>query len=242
MKLGHTFLSSLNPVRTTPNNQRQGALKLDANIEHSSLGHFADSVHSKEVMIRDGLVNLMETIKAQLQEHSKDTHQIRNTLIHKEEISPSNFFSNQDNDNTSTNDILLAHLRKDPDQPDLASEFAKYTQAPVSKGIRILSDNGLFDDETVALWLHPRSEKLPPGLNIHTDILDEKGNPNLPLEKQIVARTLQHFHDEELLSKQNISSMVIYEMDEKGNAGQSHKPVFTKNTISLEPHTLDLSA
>ncbi|MFN9691318.1 MAG: hypothetical protein ACK551_04380 [Vampirovibrionales bacterium] len=245
MKLGNTTFSSLNQAPTTPNNQRQGVLKLDTTgIEHTALGHFADSAHREEVMIRGGMVNLMTTIQAQLSEHSTTPHQIKNNLIPTEEVDPSDFFD-FDKKATSYYDTLLKEQENTTYQQDLASEFAEYAkdyeeEAPPSKGIRIVSDNGFTDDEKVALWLHPRFDNLPPALDIHTDIVDENDSPNLLLEQQVVSRILQHFYDENLLSKKNIRSMFIYETEEKRRTGEGYKPVFTQNTISLEPHMLNV--
>jgi hypothetical protein len=248
MKLGNTTFSPLlkvNDISNNPSKQRQGVLNLNANIEHSALGHFTDSVHEKEVMIRSRLIELMETIQAQLSEHSTTPHQIKNYLSPTDEVDPRELLS-LEKDIIYFSNTPFEHDESSTGQNDLAREFANYAEAykeveaPPSKGILIVSDNGSLDDEKVAFWVHPRFDDLPPALNIHTDIVDEDNNPNLEIEKKVIAQIMQHFHDQELINKTDITSMFIYETEEDRLAGNGFRPVFKEDKVSLEPHRLNV--
>jgi hypothetical protein len=245
MKLGNTVFSPLpkvNGISNNPSKQRQGVLNLNANIEHSALGHFADSVHGNEVMIRSRLIELMETIQAQLSEHSTTPHQIKNYLSPTDEVDPRELLS-LEKDIIDFSNTPFEHDESSTGENDLATEFANYTEAckeveaPPSKGILIVSDN---DDEKVAFWVHPRFDDFLPALNIHTDIVDEDNNPNLEIEKKVIAQIMQHFHDQELINKTDITSMFIYETEEDRLAGKGFRPVFKEDKVSLEPDRLNV--
>ena len=249
MKLGNTVFSPLLKVNDTSNNpsiQRQGVLNLNANIEHSALGHFADSVHGEEVMIRSRLIELMKTIQAQIEEHSTDRHQIKNYLSLTDEVDQSEL-SRLEIDIMDFSNTPLENDESSTGENDLTTEFANYAEAykeeeeaPPSKGILIVSDSGSLNDENLALWLHPRFDDLPPALNIHTDIVDKDNNPNLEIEKKVIAQIMQHFHDQQLLNKKDITSMFIYETEEDRLAGKGFRPVFKEDKVSLEPHRLNV--
>ena len=67
------------------------------------------------------------------------------------------------------------------------------------------------------------------------DILDEKLEVNIELEKSLFSRILTHLLQNNLIPKQNIEAMVAYENEYLAEQGKGYKPrVTTENQVVLE--------
>ncbi|MFN9692162.1 MAG: hypothetical protein ACK551_08705 [Vampirovibrionales bacterium] len=236
------------------NLERNGQLTLIASIEGTRLHAFLEGSHRNSESIEAGFSQLGTNLLALLKKHLPDPMiEIGDT------ITPASLDPNLSEDASRIFSECMDRFEKKSIQEEIPipipnglsiewqfNAYARRLQQNEedartedleelpSKGLRIVSGNGDFYDDAFNFYLHPPIEDVDATLAMNADMLDEKDNPNLPLEKRAFEMVLTHLLQNELLKPEQLKRMFAYETEYKADQGIGFIPkVMTDNNVLL---------
>jgi hypothetical protein len=233
--------ASSQAIQTKPNRQnnleRNGQLTLIESIEGTRLHAFLEGSHRNSERIEAGLNQLGTNLLGLLKEHLPDPIvEIGDT------ITPASLDPNLSEESNQRLEKMMDFLDQKalgylPDQMTIEEEFLHYAEdigEMSSKGLRIVSGNEDYTDDAFNFNLHLPIKDVDASLVMNADMLDEKDNPNLPLEIKVFEMVLTHLFQNKLLNQEQLKRMFAYETEDKARQGIGFIPkVMTDNNVLL---------
>ncbi len=242
-----TYLQVKHNVNQQAPTQRNGQLTLIESIEGTDLHAFLEGSHKNSERIETGLSQLGEDLLGLLTEHLPDLIvEIGDTITpasldpNLSEKSSRIFYEGMDTfekkkiqeetpipQGLPTEEEFGAYARRL--QQNKEDERTEDLEELPSKSLRIVSGNEDFYDDAFNFHLHLPIEDVDATLAMNADMLDEKDNPNLPLEKRVFEKVLTHLFQSNLLTQAKLERMFAYETEDKADQGIGFIPMVTKN-------------
>jgi hypothetical protein len=213
------------------NLERNGQLTLIESIEGTPLHAFLEGCHGNSERIEAGLNQLGTNLLGLLKEHLPDPIvEIGDT------ITPASLDPNLSEESNQRLEKMMDFLDQEAledlsDKMTIEEELLHYTEdigEMPSKGLRIVSGNEYFYDDAFNFNLHPPIKDVDASLVMNADMLDEKDNPNLPLEIKVFEMVLTHLFQNKLLNQEQLKRMLAYETEDKADQGIGFIPMVTQ--------------
>jgi hypothetical protein len=238
--------ASSQAIQTKPNRQnnleRNGQLTLIGSIKGSELYSFLKGIHNNSEIIEEGFSQLGQDLLNFLQAHTRnqefgifDTITNENLNITPHETSSESLeewerlFDQNATEETPPSFSIGQEFRfLKKSRYCMEEAEAKKMEEPLSKRLRIVSVEEDFYDDKFNFNLHLPIKDVDASLVMNADMLDEKDNPNLPLEIKVFEMVLTHLFQNKLLNQEQLKRMFAYETEDKADQGIGFIPMVTQ--------------